>query len=126
MFRNNEVFTTFSVGNLKAAKFFYQELLGLEVRELPSGFLELYTNGNRPIILYSKMDHSPASYTILNIVVSNIFEAVQELRRKGIQFEQYQETFPTDPNGIYWGDENDRSAAWFKDPSGNLLCLIEE
>jgi predicted enzyme related to lactoylglutathione lyase len=127
MFKDSNVFSSFSVNDLEAAKKFYGEVLGLEVSDNPMGVMELHTKGNSNIMIYPKPDHQPATFTVFNILVPNLENAVDALMVKGVTFEQYHsEYLNTDEKGIMRGDGHGPDIAWFKDPSGNILSLIEE
>jgi catechol 2,3-dioxygenase-like lactoylglutathione lyase family enzyme len=116
-------FSSFSVRDLSAAKDFYGRTLGLEVAEKPEG-LELHPAGGARIFLYPKKDHAPATFTVLNFTVDDIEETVSELARRGVRFEIYEKgEIKTDAKGIARG--HGMKIAWFKDPSGNFLSLIE-
>ena len=124
MFRNTRAFSGFSVDNIEAAKKFYGELLGIEVSEDDMGILELHVSGGNDIIIYPKPNHQPATFTILNFPVSNIDIAVDELAALGIVFEHYDlPGLKTDEKGICRGKPN---IAWFKDPAGNILSVLEQ
>jgi predicted enzyme related to lactoylglutathione lyase len=124
MFRNTRAFSGFSVDNIEAAKKFYGELLGIEVSEDDMGILELHVSGGNDIIIYRKPNHQPATFTILNFPVSNIDIAVDELAALGIVFEHYDlPGLKTDEKGICRGKPN---IAWFKDPAGNILSVLEQ
>jgi catechol 2,3-dioxygenase-like lactoylglutathione lyase family enzyme len=127
MLKNNTAFSSFSVDDIEAARQFYGQTLGLELTDQMGG-LELHTSGNAPMFIYSKPDHTPATFTILNFLVSNIDEVVGELKLKGVVFEHYDsEYMKTDDKGIARGDNlNSPSMAWFKDPAGNFLSVIEK
>ena len=124
MFRNTRAFSGFSVDNMETAKKFYGELLGIEVSEDEMGILELHVSGGNDIIIYPKPNHQPATFTILNFPVSNIDIAVDELAALGIVFEHYDlPGLKTDEKGICRGKPN---IAWFKDPAGNILSVLEQ
>ena len=109
--------------DVKAAKDFYFETLGLDVSETPEG-LEIRT-GNNVIFLYPKPNHTPASFTVLNFQVDDIDEAVKQLSALGVSLERYNlPDIKTDERGIFNGPGH--QIAWFKDPSGNILSVIEE
>lgn len=123
MLAKARAFSSFSVKDLKAAKDFYGRTLGLEVAETPRG-LELHPAGGARIFVYPKKDHAPATFTILNFPVDDIEEAVAELGKRGVRFEIYEKgEIKTDAKGIARG--HGMKMAWFKDPSGNFLSLIE-
>jgi len=122
MFRDTKAFSGFSVPDLKKAKEFYGDTLGLEVAELPEG-LELHVAGGSKIFIYPKPNHSPATFTILNFPVDDVEEAVDELTRRGVRFEHYEGDIQTDEKGIARG--MGPVIAWFKDPAGNILSVLE-
>jgi len=124
IFQEAKSFSSFSVDDLKKAKDFYSETLGLEVKESAEG-LELYC-GDNTVFLYPKRDHLPASFTVLNFGVDDIEEAVGELNAMGINLEHYDlPGIKTDERGIARGGPGPK-IAWFKDPAGNILSVLEE
>lgn len=125
MLRNAKAFSGFSVNDLEKAKEFYGNVLGLEVADNPMGLIELKINGSNNIIIYPKPNHVPATFTILNFPVENIDEAVDQLAKKGVVFEQYEAPIQTDEKGICRSSGGPQ-IAWFKDPSGNILSVLEE
>ncbi|QHT69951.1 VOC family protein [Rhodocytophaga rosea] len=120
-----KAFSGFSTNDINKAKDFYQHTLGLTVKENEMGLLELHTEGNHPIIIYQKPDHVPATFTVLNFPVNSIEKVVDELIKKGITFEQYKGEIATDEKGICRSDKGP-NIAWFKDPAGNILSVLEE
>ena len=124
MFKDTKAFSGFSVNDVQKAKEFYGQTLGLDVSE-SYGLLQLHIAGGTTILMYPKDDHTPATFTILNFPVANIEQAVDELARKGVHFESYNEgDLVTDEKGIFRGQGP--KIAWFKDPAGNLLSVLEE
>lgn len=125
--RDAPTFSSFSVQELNTAKDFYANTLGLEVSEVTEGLRLNLANG-RDVFIYPKPDHEPATFTILNFLVKDIDIAVNELRSRGISFEAYTGEIKTDEKGIFRGADKDQgpNIAWFKDPAGNFLSLIEE
>ena len=119
-----KAFSGFSVSDIQKAKQFYGETLGLEVAEGMMGLLELHLKEDTKIIIYPKPNHSPASFTILNFTVENIAETVKWMKEKGVVFESYDEPIKTDDDNIFRG--GGPVIAWFKDPAGNILSVIEE
>jgi extradiol dioxygenase family protein len=121
-----KAYSSFSVTDIPKAKQFYSETLGLTATEDPEmeGMLSLDILGHS-VVVYIKDDHVPATFTVLNLNVSNIEESVDELTAKGIKFEMYDnESMKTDEKGIVRGQGP--NIAWFKDPAGNFVSLIEE
>lgn len=126
MLKGTSAFSGFSVNDLAAAKRFYGETLGLEVEDAAAGGLRLKVAGPNGIYIYSKHDHTPATYTILNFRVDDIDNAVDELTGKGVRFEHYEKM--TDEKGIARGIASGQGPdiAWFKDPAGNFLSVLKE
>ena len=122
MFANTTAFSGFAVDDLEAAKKFYGETLGLRTSE-HYGLLTLHLAGDRDTLVYPKPDHVPASYTILNFQVDDIDAAVDELVRRGIPMERY-EGMGQDDKGI--NRAGGPYIAWFKDPAGNILAVLQE
>jgi catechol 2,3-dioxygenase-like lactoylglutathione lyase family enzyme len=124
MFENTKAFSGFSVDDTDAAKRFYGDTLGIEVTE-QNDILTLNIAGDRPTIVYPKPNHEPASFTILNFPVDDVEAAVDELAGRGVEFEHYEGTdVETDEKGIFRG--GGPLIAWFKDPAGNVLSVIQE
>jgi len=122
MFKDAEAFSTFSVNDLKQAKEFYGQTLGLDVAETPEG-LELNLAGST-VFIYPKPNHQPASFTVLNFSVESVEKAVEEIGRLGIRLEHYDlPDIKTDDRGISRGPGP--KIAWFKDPAGNILSVLE-
>lgn len=121
MFDTTKAFSGFSVDDIDAARKFYGETLGLRVTE-EQGFLTLHLAGDRDIMVYPKPDHTPATFTILNFPVDDIDAAVDELTRKGVTFERYDQ-FEADEKGIVRGEGP--QIAWFTDPAGNVLSVLQ-
>lgn len=126
MLKNSLAFSGFSVNDLHAAKKFYGEVLGLDVKEDQMGFY-IHIAGSHPIFVYSKDNHVPATYTILNFPVEDIDKAVDELSAKGVEFRKY-EGFHQDEKGIARGKSANMGPdiAWFEDPAGNILSILEK
>jgi predicted enzyme related to lactoylglutathione lyase len=125
MFANTEAFSGFAVPDLKQAKEFYGQTLGLNVSEIDeaTALLRLHIAGSRDILVYEKADHTPATYTILNFPVDDIDQAVDSLTERGVTFERY-DGFEQDEKGIARGEGP--LIAWFTDPAGNILSVLQE
>ena len=121
MLETNKAFSSFSVNDLEKAKQFYAQTLGLKVKESPEG-LELHP-GQQSVFIYPKPNHEPATFTVLNFQVNNIDAAVDELKQKGVSFEHYEGEIKTDEKGIH--RDKGPTIAWFKDPAGNILSVVE-
>ena len=125
MFKDTKAFSGFAVNDLAVAKEFYGETLGLEVEQGGQG-LRLKIAGGNPTFVYSKSDHVPATYTILNFPVDDIDRAVDQLTAAGVKFEHYGKL--TDARGIARGATTGGGPdiAWFKDPAGNILSVLQQ
>ena len=118
-------FSSFAVDDLERAQTFYEDTLGLRVTREEMGILTLHLEGGgRPTIVYPKPDFAPATYTVLNFSVDDVEQAVDELSGRGVRFERY-DGFEQDEKGIARGPEGP-PIAWFKDPAGNILAVMEE
>lgn len=125
MFKAKAAFTGFAVDDLAKAKKFYSGTLGLDSIDEPMG-LSLRLPDGATVFVYQKDDHEPAAFTILNLVVDDIDEAVDELSGQGVQFEHYEGELKTDAKGIMRSQENmGPDIAWFKDPAGNFLSVLK-
>jgi len=129
MFKDTKAFSGFSVDDIEKAAKFYGETLGLEItrKEMGVTLLGIKIAGNHNnIMVYPKPNHEPATYTILNFPVDDVEKAVDELTAKGVQFEHYDsEYLKTDAKGICRGDGGP-TIAWFKDPAGNILSVLDK
>ena len=123
MFKDSKAFSGFSVDDIPAAKDFYAGTLGVEVTDEPAGLgLQLATGGS--VFLYPKDDHEPASFTVLNFPVEDVEAAVDALAEKGVSFERY-DGLDQDERGIISAEQPGPRIAWFKDPAGNILSVLE-
>ena len=124
MLQDAKAFSGFAVDDLDKAEGFYRDTLGLKTtRDNEMGMLTLNLSGGRDVMIYPKDDFTPATYTILNFPVDDVDQIVIDLRDKGVTFEQY-EGFDQDEKGVARGDQGP-AIAWFKDPSGNILSILE-
>ena len=121
MLEHSKAFSGFSVDDIDKARQFYAETLGLRVTE-EHGMLTLHTAGDRNTLIYPKDDHAPATYTTLNFPVDDVDKVVDELTARGVRFERY-EGSEQDEKGIYRGQGP--LIAWFRDPAGNILSVIQ-
>ena len=122
MLGESKAFSGFAVDDLEKAKAFYEGVLGLSTSE-EHGLMTLHLAGDRPTLVYPKPDHEPASYTILNFPVDDIDAAVDELAARGVPTERY-DGMPQDERGIM--REEGPYIAWFRDPAGNVLSVLQE
>jgi len=81
--------------------------------------------GGNNVLIYPKPNHVPATFTVLNFPVNDVDLAVDELTKRGVRFQKYDlPDLKTDEKGIMQG--NGPTIAWFKDPAGNILSVIEQ
>lgn len=126
MLGDSKAFSGFSVNDLARAREFYAGTLGLrlsEVEVVGSSLMTIHLAGERDVLVYEKADHAPASFTILNFPVSDLDATVGELARRGVSFERY-DGFGQDDKGVMRG--NGPPIAWFTDPAGNVLSVLEQ
>jgi catechol 2,3-dioxygenase-like lactoylglutathione lyase family enzyme len=122
VFKNTKAFSSFSVNDLEKAREFYGQTLGLEVSKSEEG-LSLHLKGDNEIFIYPKPDHTPATFTILNFAVDDVDQTVDDLTQLGVHFQIYNEgELKTDDKGVFRGKPK---IAWFKDPAGNFLSILE-
>ena len=127
MFKDSSAFSGYSVDDPAAAKAFYGDTLGLEVEDDQMGLHLKFVSGHN-VFIYPKDDHQPATFTVLNFVVDDIDQAVDGLIAKGIQLERYDNMpAPQDEKGILRGRaaQMGPDIAWFKDPAGNILAVLQ-
>jgi catechol 2,3-dioxygenase-like lactoylglutathione lyase family enzyme len=120
MLKDSNAFSGFAVDDIPAAKDYYTQTLGLDVTE-ENGMLRLQLAGGNTVLVYPKPEHTPAEYTILNFPVDDIETAAKELAGRGVSFERYNDKH--DDLGIFRG--GGPLIAWFKDPAGNILSIIQ-
>ena len=124
MLRDSRAFSGFSVDDVGVAHAFYAETLELDVAA-ENGMLWLDLPGGSRVLRYPKADHAPATFTVLNFAVADIESAVEWLTGRGVRFERYEGTqLETDARGIFRG--GGPLIAWFTDPAGNVLSVIQD
>jgi catechol 2,3-dioxygenase-like lactoylglutathione lyase family enzyme len=123
MLGQSKAFSGFAAPNISKVKEFYSNTLGLNVTE-EHGLLTLHLAAGNNVLIYPKPNHVPATFTVLNFPVENVDRAVDELGNRGVRFEKYSgPEIKTDEKGIMRG--NGPTIAWFKDPAGNILSVLE-
>jgi predicted enzyme related to lactoylglutathione lyase len=125
MFKDTKAVSGFAVDDAGKARQFYGDTLGVEVTVVDEdqGLLVLHTAGDRDVFVYEKPDFTPATYTILNFDVDDVGAAVDELSKRGVEFERYDD-FEQDEKGVASGPGP--TIAWFKDPAGNILSVLNQ
>jgi catechol 2,3-dioxygenase-like lactoylglutathione lyase family enzyme len=123
MFKDSPAFSGFSVDDVATAKAFYGDTLGVEVTE-ENGMLRLHLGSGATVLVYPKPNHEPATYTVLNFPTADVESAVDALTARGVGFERYEGMPDIDEKGIYRGQGP--TIAWFRDPAGNTLSVIDQ
>src|SRR6185436_13677641 len=124
MLGESKAFSGFAAPNISKVKEFYSNTLGLSVTE-EHGLLTLHLSAGNNVLIYPKPNHVPATFTVLNFPVENVDVAVDQLKKRGVRFEHYDNpNLKTDDKGIMRG--NGPTIAWFKDPAGNILSVIDQ
>jgi catechol 2,3-dioxygenase-like lactoylglutathione lyase family enzyme len=121
MIDTSRAFSGFSVDDVAAAREFYEKTLGMTVTE-EHGMLRLSVAQGAQVLVYPKPNHEPATFTILNIPVADVDAAVDELTARGVTFLRY-DGFEQDDKGVFRG--GGPLIAWFADPAGNVLSVVE-
>jgi catechol 2,3-dioxygenase-like lactoylglutathione lyase family enzyme len=114
----------FAVDDIDRAKEFYGESLGLRVIDVGPDLISVAAGNGYAVLCYAKPNHVPAEHTILNFPVPDIEAAVDALTAKGVSFEHYDSgPIATNEKGIAhpgpW-------QAWFRDPAGNILSVLQD
>ncbi|MFY9265740.1 MAG: VOC family protein [Solirubrobacterales bacterium] len=122
MFQDNRAFGSFSVDDPQKARRFYGETLGMKISEAGMGAFQVQTGNGAAVFVYPKPNHEPASFTVFNIAVDDVEQAVDDLTAQGVTFERYDGDIKTDEKGISSGPGP--KIAWFKDPAGNILSVL--
>ncbi len=125
MFANSKAFSGFAADDVQQARVFYGDVLGIETSMTDDEYplLTLHLAGGRDTLVYGKPNHTPADYTILNFPVDDIDAAVADLNGRGVRIERYDGMDQAD-NGVFLG--GGPKIAWFKDPAGNILSVLEQ
>lgn len=122
MFGSNSGFASFSTNDLPATWHFYKERLGLNVHPAGDNLNITFANGTH-VLIYGKEDHTPASHTVLNIMVDDITAAAASLKEAGIELEHI---LDAQEDGVARPHRHGMpSIGWFRDPAGNWVSIIE-
>jgi predicted enzyme related to lactoylglutathione lyase len=124
MLNTKKAFSSLSVNDIQKAREFYGKMVGLKLSNGPEGTLVVPLSGDTKALMYPKSNHQAADFTVLNFPLDSVDKAVDELSRRGVRFEVYNEpNLKTDARGISRG--SGPTIAWFKDPAGNILSVVE-
>ena len=124
MLGGKDAAATLAVSDLDQARQFYENILGLTPLQEPPGAV-LYKSGNSVVLVYPSEFAGTNQATAATWAVGDDFDAiVEDLRSKGVTFEQYDLPDMTREGDVH--RLGDSRAVWFKDPDGNILNLIDE
>ena len=127
MFRSNQAFSSFSSNDIDAARDFYGNKLGLDASTGPMGTLEIVLGSGQHVTIYPKPNHEPATFTVLNFIVDDIDNAVDDLNAAGVNMIRYDDIpeMNQDAKGISRDPRGGPAIAWFNDPAGNVIAVLE-
>ena len=110
--------------DIKRARSFYKEKLGLEPTEVREGEMRFRTPSGAAVLVYETENAGTAKNTALIWMADDVDAEVARLREAGVVFEEYDLPGLKTENGIATNDQE--RAAWFKDSEGNILCVAQE
>lgn len=124
MLADRKTYTSFSTSPDKfaAVKDFYVTTVGLNLEFSDDYLLRFKTGGDTRFMVYTRDDHRPAEYTVLNFDVKDVEAVVKFLSERGLMMEQYP-SMETNEVGI--SEMDGMKMAWFKDPAGNIIGLMQ-
>jgi hypothetical protein len=124
MLNISKAFSSFSVNDIQKARGILWQDAGARTFQRSGRHPGCTLSGGTKALMYPKPNHQPATFTVLNFPVDSVEKAVDELSQRGVRFEVYNEpNLKTDARGISRG--NGPTIAWFKDPAGNILSVLE-
>ncbi|WP_379064409.1 VOC family protein [Mesorhizobium sp. UC22_110] len=125
MLANNNAAANIAVRDVKAARAFYQGTLGLEEVSHMDDDVVVLKSGETVLVVYrSEFAGTNKATSVTWAVGPQIDDIVKELRSKGVSFEHYDMPGTTLDGDIHVG--HGIKVAWFKDPDGNILNLIDQ
>jgi catechol 2,3-dioxygenase-like lactoylglutathione lyase family enzyme len=120
---NRDAVATIAVKDLKIARKFYEDTLGLKPSGEANPEVVSYKSGNSAVLVYrSQFAGTNRATAVTWIVGENIEQIVQTLRAKGVRFEHYDFPQMTRQGDIHIAGK--MKNAWFKDPDGNILSIV--
>jgi catechol-2,3-dioxygenase len=123
MLGNKDAAATIAVKNLEKAKKFYEDTLGLTQVGAEGEEVIIFKSGNSIVNVYHSQYAGTNKATALTWVVGQDLEGVvQQLKAKGVVFEHYDMPGVTREGDVHVG--GNMKVAWFKDPDGNILNIV--
>ena len=124
MLADHPVFPILLSMNLDATRAFYHDTLGLEIlREDAGDRIVFRCGGGTQLVVTLSTVGTLDSQTQMAWRVPDIEAALVDLRARGVRIEEYVAPDPVTTNGI--ADMGHSWAAWFVDPSGNVLAVVQ-
>jgi len=124
MLSDNNVCACLAVKDMAVATKFYKETLGLESSKETSGGT-FFKSGNYGIFVYQSGFAGTNQATAAAWQVADVAAAIDSLKAKGVTFEQY-DSMPGVTLEGYLHVMGELKAAWFKDPDGNILNIVNQ
>ena len=122
MLADKDAVATVAVKDLKAAKKFYGDTLGLKLTPVPEPEVLNYKSGNSTVLVYKSQFAGSNKATSVTWIVDDVESTVNELKAKGVSFEHYDFPGMTRKGDVHIAGKS--KAAWFKDPDGNILAIV--
>ena len=122
MLANKDAVATVAVKDLKAAKKFYGDTLGLKQVPVPEPEVLNYKSGNSTVLVYKSQFAGSNKATSVTWIVDDVEGTVKDLKAKGVAFEHYDFPGMTRKGDVHIAGKS--KAAWFKDPDGNILAVV--
>jgi catechol 2,3-dioxygenase-like lactoylglutathione lyase family enzyme len=119
--RDHRVYATIPTADVDRLRRFYEDTLGFPVVEETPGGIFFGAADGTVFAVTRQSGSASGTHTQMGIRVQGIEGEVADLRRRGVRFEEY--AAPRTVDGI--ADVPVGKAAWFKDPDGNLIGMVQ-
>jgi catechol 2,3-dioxygenase-like lactoylglutathione lyase family enzyme len=121
--RDSNVMATIAVRKIDVARRFYEETLGLELTGTEGDAVRAYRSGSSTVLVYESHFAGTNKATSATWIVGDALDAVvRALTAKGVKFEHYDLPDTTRQGAIHVSGKT--RVAWFKDPDGNTLSIV--
>jgi catechol 2,3-dioxygenase-like lactoylglutathione lyase family enzyme len=124
MLIKHDAIPTVAVKDLARAKQFYEGALGLEQIDAEGDEVAVYRSGNSRLNVYRSQYAGTNKATEVTWAVDDVEGEVRELKSKGIAFEHYDMPGMKRQGDLHVAQDVDLKVAWFKDPDGNILSIV--
>jgi catechol 2,3-dioxygenase-like lactoylglutathione lyase family enzyme len=123
MLGDNDAMATIAVKNLTAARKFYEGKLGFKPVHTEGDQAVAYKSGSSQLLVYQSQFAGTNKATAATWMVDDVESLAKDLKGKGIAFEHYDMPGITRKGDVHVAGK--RKNAWFKDPDGNILAIVE-